>query len=243
MFVPALLTFLTMLAIISTAIVLILRTRTVEHVRMPDQFIVYVPPEPPEELKGYILEQRDASFWNTYYPVIGDYVEKWHFETGLFVEIGTGWGGLPIYLMKRFREIHVVAIDPFIPSYDQGDIQAEALAKIGAKYPDISSLFARIYRLDAAKFGLRYRLIHNTSSNAVFANASIDCLFVDGLHTAEGVAADIKRFVPFLKPNAPIIFNDYPLFTGVVQAVNDFANATNQFVVRLDSNNVVLRNV
>ena len=49
-------------------------------------------------------------------------------------------------------------------------------------------------------------------------------IFVDGLHTYAGVAADANAWLPKLRrPGGALVFNDYLLIDAVTRAVNDFA--------------------
>ena len=204
------------------------------------ELVLHLQLSTPPELKAYILKSRAESYWNTYYPAIGDFIEKGEFESGLFVEIGTGWGGLPVYLLDRFPILHVVSVDPFVPGYDSGDSHAMDLGRLAVLYPDLQQLFASIFREEMARFGERYRLVHNFSTSAVFETASIDVLFIDGLHTTDGVRADINHLLPFVKYKHPIVFNDYPNFPSVVVAVDEFASRLGHPVVVLDKSNVVV---
>ena len=43
----------------------------------------------------------------------------------------------------------------------------------------------------------------------VFSNTSIDGVFIDGLHTKEGVENDISAYLPKVKSAGCLIFNDY----------------------------------
>lgn len=53
------------------------------------------------------------------------------------------------------------------------------------------------------------QIIRKTSGEAVAGwTTSIDMLFIDGDHSYEGVKADWKRFLPFVKPFGVVIFHD-----------------------------------
>lgn len=61
------------------------------------------------------------------------------------------------------------------------------------------------------RHGCRYRLIFAKSLDAVsrFADGSLDLAFVDGLHTADGVTADMVAWWPKVSPGGAMIMNDY----------------------------------
>ncbi len=75
-----------------------------------------------------------------------------------------------------------------------------------------------------SRHGCRYHQLHENSINAAsfVPDKSIDCVFVDGLHTYEGVASDILAWLPKLKrPGGSFVFNDVSSehFLGVDRAV------------------------
>jgi ubiquinone/menaquinone biosynthesis C-methylase UbiE len=76
------------------------------------------------------------------------------------------------------------------------------------------------------RHGCRYHLLHTTSVFAAlsFEDSSLDVIFVDGLHTYEGVSMDTNAWLRKLKRGGAFIFNDYddPQFPGVSRAVDDF---------------------
>ena len=64
-----------------------------------------------------------------------------------------------------------------------------------------------------AKFGCRYRLHKNFSTSSVtsvgnFPGGFADFIFVDGLHTYEGVRNDINTWTTKSKEGGHFIFND-----------------------------------
>jgi len=92
--------------------------------------------------------------------------------------------------------------------------------------------------------GCRHKLLKLFSTDAarLFADNSLDGVFIDGLHTYAAVSADINAWLPKLKrPGGALVFNDYldvstiggglgnhspdlsqVAFPGVVRAVDDF---------------------
>ena len=55
---------------------------------------------------------------------------------------------------------------------------------------------------------------------------SVDAVFIDGLHTYEGVKEDIIAWAPKVREGGSLIFNDYPnrrLFAGIKRAVDEEA--------------------
>lgn len=62
------------------------------------------------------------------------------------------------------------------------------------------------------------------NASAHFRNEGIDLVYVDALHTKEGVSTDIRYYWPKLKPGGIMAFHDYenPNY-GVKEAVNEWA--------------------
>lgn len=115
----------------------------------------------------------------------------------------------------------------------------------------LSSLYAQAMlfnmRVTQAR-GCRYNLVHKLSvaGAASFAPASIDVIFVDGLHTYEGVRDDLAAFAPKLKPNALIILNDWVdggSFPGVKRAGSEFAAARGAPIQFFLGGNAAFRNL
>jgi hypothetical protein len=99
------------------------------------------------------------------------------------------------------------------------------------------------------RFGCRYFLHHNLSEKAdvEFLDRSADSVFIDGLHTFDGVFNDIRMYLSKVQPNGALIFNDYDHagggFVGVKKSVDIFGAAWLQNVTIIgakEMNNVAL---
>ena len=49
-------------------------------------------------------------------------------------------------------------------------------------------------------------------------------MFIDGSHAYEYVLADLKTAIKLLKPNGVVLLHDYGIWSGVTQALEEFAN-------------------
>ena len=110
---------------------------------------------------------------------------------------------------------NVYAIDPFILGYDDADNQSTALSAIAHEQALSADGLSEAWGLalayeQSARHGCRHHLIRTESvkAAALFSDASLDWVFVDGLHTYEGVVADILAWLPKLRsPGGGFIFN------------------------------------
>jgi hypothetical protein len=186
-----------------------------------------------KDLQELILKERGASNWNVYYQEIADFLTQ---EKSVEVaEIGTAWGGLAAHLVAHVPNITMNAIDPFLAGYDKDDIQSTTYGNMMRQYGLTNEGFSKTFA-DAMESNLNpiadashatYRLHHKKSLDAApdFSDASLDAVFVDGLHTYEGVVDDIKAYTPKIKKGGLLMFNDYGAgnFPGVTKAIQEFA--------------------
>ena len=72
--------------------------------------------------------------------------------------------------------------------------------------------------------GCRYHMLRTFSTEAAAALPAVDFVFIDGLHTYEGVVADIDAYYPKMAAGGVMIFNDYGSahYPGVTRAVDEF---------------------
>jgi predicted O-methyltransferase YrrM len=59
---------------------------------------------------------------------------------------------------------------------------------------------------------------------AAWTGPAVGLLFIDGMHTYEGVMADIGAWLPHMAPDGLVTFHDYgDQFPGVIKAVDEWA--------------------
>lgn len=191
------------------------------------------------ELLAFILKERASSSWNGYYEDVASWVHRHGVgDGGVLVEVGTAYGGLSKYLLTRFPDLNIHAVDPFLGLYDGGDAMSNLFSSLATKYGGSESfpaLWARALAYDAgAAAGCRYRLHRERSASAAarYPRRSIDMIFIDGDHTRGGVDADIAAWQGVVKVGRPMLFNDYQpeRWPGVVGAVDALAERTGQVV-------------
>ena len=127
----------------------------------------------------------------------------------VFVEIGTGWGGSAAILAKVKPE------DTLLFTIDNGSNFRRFGPRDGTEYKEFIE----------ARF-LMYGVLGNLEwvlgdSRSLAWEWPINILFVDGVHTYEGVRGDIENMVPHVVPGGVVIFHDYHM-EGVKRAVDEF---------------------
>ena len=167
-----------------------------------------------------LLEQsgkRDP--WKIYHKRVVDFIRV-HFpgDTQLtWVEIGTAFGMTTDYVLSRLPNAVARVVDPLRAGYDMKDNTARVLNNYRKKgnmtFDEFSSAWAGalISQQKQQQRACRYQIHRNMSTDGAeyFANASIDVLFVDGLHTYAGVMNDLVAYWPKLKPQSLLILNDW----------------------------------
>jgi hypothetical protein len=77
---------------------------------------------------------------------------------------------------------------------------------------------------------LRMHRVKSHEGAALFGDHGVDVVFIDGLHTYEGVVVDIKAWLSKIRIGGSLIFNDYnanAMFPGVSKAVKEAAARQN----------------
>lgn len=125
--------------------------------------------------------------------------------SGAIVEIGSAWGRSTVFLARGSKAAareRVIAIDPH--TGDDWYLQSEGLERLDS---------SQEFRHNMARFEVAdwVELMQMTSDEAASRSEQrpIRLLFVDGLHTYEGVASDIATWVPRVVPGGVIVFDDY----------------------------------
>ncbi len=153
-------------------------------------------------------------------------------KDGAVAEIGTAEGAFARSILDGAdpRVLHL--IDPW-KHFAEGDYTADlsnvSAERQDARHQDVLNKFA-------AEIAAGKVVVHRATSSEVvadFANGELDWIYVDGLHTEEGVSSDLASFAAKLKPQGFIAGHDYtnnPLAEkqgfGVIEAVNRFADET-----------------
>jgi len=155
---------------------------------------------------------RDATGTNGLLDLIkelGDNSNKTMIEIGSFV------GESTVLFARSFKE--VIAIDPFLADYDPADPTSYLFE------------FKNVYETYLERTGdhQNIKTIVSTSNDALdeLKGLKYDFVYIDGLHTYEGVKTDITNYLPLVKEGGVIGGHDYtksmPHLVGVYDAVNE----------------------
>jgi hypothetical protein len=139
------------------------------------------------------------------------------------VEIGVLRGLTSVHLLEARPRLTLFLIDPWAESlpgdryYDSGDDNGRK--KQNEHNRDMKTALDNVRR-----YRNRARVIRARSINAVYLanNQELDFVFIDGDHSREGVAEDIKLWFDRVKVGGWIGGHDYdhPKFPGVKEAVD-----------------------
>lgn len=129
------------------------------------------------------------------------------------VEIGCYVGdSTEIFAKNGFKKIH--CIDPWKNGYDDKDA-----ASFQHDMKIIENQFNRLVEkyLNIAKYKMK-----SDDALPLFKNKSLFLIYIDGLHTYDGVKNDMNKWIYKLQPNGFLCGHDYQgKFPGVIQAVNE----------------------
>ena len=165
-------------------------------------------------------------------PITRQELLKYLPKGGVVAEIGVWEGGFSKLIVKHTDPKRLHLIDPWLHQDDE-DYAADP-ANVG------NTEHEKLFRKVTKTFGRAIRkgdvVVHRDfSGNAVggFDDGYFDWIYIDGLHTVEGVTADLRDFDRTMKDDALILGHDYSnqraaetMNFGVVEAVDAFVTET-----------------
>ena len=144
------------------------------------------------------------------------YVQKTggvHFSKFVMAEIGSYVGDSTQVFAVACKEIH--CIDPWQNGYDDNDPSSYKydMKIIEAQFDEVADRFHNV---------IKHKMT-SVKGAEEFEDESLDFIYIDGLHTYEGVIDDIKAWVRKVKPDGWVGGHDYghKLCPGVKQAVDE----------------------
>ena len=115
------------------------------------------------------------------------------------IEIGSYVGESTLMFAQNFKE--VVSVDPYINDYD--------LTDDACHHAPFDKVYAEFIKNTLAIHNIKS--IRETSQNAfsILKDQQWDMVYIDGLHTFEGVSYDIEHYKSIIKPGGFICGHDY----------------------------------
>ena len=115
------------------------------------------------------------------------------------IEIGSYVGESTIIFADRFKE--VISIDPYINDYDLNDD--------ACSFASFDKVYEQFIRNTLSVPNIKS--IRETSQNAfsILKDQQWDMVYIDGLHTYEGVSYDIANYKTIIKPGGFVCGHDY----------------------------------
>jgi len=115
------------------------------------------------------------------------------------IEIGSYVGESTMIFADRFKE--VVSVDPYINDYDLEDA--------ACSFAPFDKVYEQFVRNTLSIPNIKS--IRETSKNAfsILKDQQWDMVYIDGLHTLEGVSYDIEHYKTIIKPGGFVCGHDY----------------------------------
>lgn len=145
------------------------------------------------------------------------------------VEVGVHDGRMSAHLLRLHAGLTLYMVDNWL----HGEAQSENYRGTGDPRAHLSAGQQAVAREQAERVtafaaGRRYLLTADSVEAAslfIFDDASLDFAFIDADHSYEGVRADIRAWLPKVKPGGLLCGHDFgdPAFPGVQRAVCEAA--------------------
>jgi hypothetical protein len=147
---------------------------------------------------------------------------------GEVAEIGVAQGEFSQEILARTSPKRLHLIDPW-EHQERADYQRDG-NNVGddeqeARFRKVETMFAA----ERSRGEVEVHRAYSQDAAARFADAQLDWLYIDGLHSYEGVTADLQGYKRKVKAGGLILGHDYTnhvraqgMDFGVVEAVNDF---------------------
>jgi predicted O-methyltransferase YrrM len=115
------------------------------------------------------------------------------------IEIGSYVGESTLMFARNFKE--VVSVDPYINDYDLSDL--------ACSYAPFDKVYAEFLKNTLPLPNVKS--IRDTSENAfpILNQQQWDMVYIDGLHTVDGVYYDITHYKSIVKPGGFVCGHDY----------------------------------
>lgn len=153
--------------------------------------------------------------WGAAYPLFSRVINEYGLKVG--VEIGVAFGGHSDAILRQTRIEKLYGVDPYKHFDDYDD-------PMNLPQPEFDALY-EFTNGRLAKHGERFEPVRDISVVAATKiNIPIDFVYIDALHTYEGVRDDLRLWFPKVRDGGIVGGHDYghPNFPGVKRAVDEF---------------------
>lgn len=135
-----------------------------------------------------------------------------------FVEVGV-WKGrsaayLAVEIINSSKEISLDLVDTWEGSEEHQPMMYNLFDVFQENIKPVRD-YVNIKQMDSLSAALSYE------------DKSLDFVFIDAAHDYESVKADIKAWLPKIKPDGYLAGHDYPSWEGVTKAVNEIFGEEN----------------
>lgn len=138
-------------------------------------------------------------------------------ERRMIVEIGTFTGGTAEILAEAMApDGHLVTIDPYLTRpavhWGQADGQIQEVF-----FTCGEALLQAVNRLERFRNRVTQIMGESVKVARMFADQSLDLVFIDGAHDYESVMADLRAWLPKVKPDGIISGHDFNVQACIVK--------------------------
>jgi len=177
--------------------------------------------------EGFTPMPDDMQGWNSIHPVFGQLIDRTNPKT--IIEVGTWKGASALYMAdlchSKSLNSHIYCVDTWLGAVEFCTTLADTPERdllLRNGYPQIYYQF--ISNVIHKGHQQRITPVPNTSLNAAkilaYHGVKAELIYIDGSHEYDDVKADIKAYLPLLKPGGIMFGDDYG-WQGVQQAVNE----------------------
>lgn len=128
------------------------------------------------------------------------------------IEIGSFVGESTVLFAQSFKK--VIAIDPFLADYDPADSTSNNF--------DFDNVYQTYLDRVTIHSNVQTHVMSSNEAVEILNEDMFDFIYIDGLHTYEGVKSDITNYLPLINKGGVIGGHDYVQgWSGVIKAVDE----------------------
>lgn len=150
-------------------------------------------------------------------------IVKWARDGAHLVEIGAWYGKSTAYMAVEIANSNKVIHFDTIDTWEGSEEHQSAGLAADKNIQDKGSVYeCFLANLSPAAFYVHPIRLKSLEASKLYADGSLDFVFLDAAHDFENVSADINAWFPKVKPDGFIAGHDYSLdWPGVVKAVQE----------------------